>query len=298
METEDKSKEAAELFEIIYGSRKLMREDSDTSKELEIKQAINEQIDAIWAYLQKNPKLILDGMNTRTEPFAGEFAEATINLGKFEALLHSAGGGGTSTSFDSTLKTSINNKNIRTGLNDLLYKIRLGRTSTRYSFTTEKNKQGPHTVARCMGVALRNRDILNLFITDNFTVEKLKPLYEIHLDDIWKNVKNDTYQETYAHCLKTFVNETEQPMLIIAYGQMLIDLHPLATTNTLASGGDIAGKGEGTALANWLKTGSEDEVLKLVDWGSINKNTDKDEQKLYVKYVKNIMAHYAVLRVG
>lgn len=284
------------IFNTIYGNRELSYEETDTTKERELKDEINNAIARIYECVEYNPELILDGVNTRRTDGVEEFVQATKQLSLKEAELHEIGGGGTSSSFASALEEAKANPNVQVGLNDLLHKIKKGRTSTRYSFTVDPGKQGPHTVARCMGIELRQRRIRTLFNDATLNVANVKALYEIHLDDEWKFIDNADYQYAYSNCLAIYNGEKTNPFTVIAYGQMLVDLHPFATTSTLATGKDIAGKGEGRALAKWLATGSIEEGQKLIDKQSIAKNKDKVQKKQYENYVGAIMAHYEKLR--
>ncbi len=292
---QDTNREKAnELFEIIYNARKLATEDNDTEKTIQIKQAINGCVDTIKACIDVNPDLILNSVNTSSEPEVKKFNKAITELSEQEDNLRSQGGGGVSQSFESVLKETSEITDKRVALNTLLYGIKCKRTPTRYSFTTDQGKQGPHTVARCLGVQLRERKIIALYTNGNLTVNTVKELYAEHLDDLWKGIDNQYYKEFYAKVLENYKNSNNAP-LAIANGQMLVDLHPLATTNTVASKKDIGGKGEGTHLANWLSNGEEKELEKLVDRGSIN-NPDNDNKEAYNTYVTKILEHYRTLR--
>jgi|GEM_PF-5426602 len=157
---------------------------------------------------------------------------------------------------------------------ELLQLMRKKRSRTRYSFDHNNNNQGPHTVARMMGIdALvakfnSKKSVEPSKMQDWFT-DSIIPADELrdHMDHYDPNSEYvKTYNEWYSKfssadnynksltgdALQKAKREAQKAVLI--YGQILTDLNPYASSFVMdASHEQVAGKGESKPLQELRK---------------------------------------------
>ncbi|CCN69086.1 hypothetical protein [Vibrio nigripulchritudo] len=180
-----------------------------------------------------------------------------------------------------------------TKINYVLGLVHTKRTPTRYSYTVENGKQGPHTVARIFGVTVRELWYAHKTKNNTFDAEEFRNLYLVHGNEgLAVQVKNREYVTEYQRILKSLVNESRVEY-IIGYGQMLVDMHPLATSMNLASNKDIAGKGEYFAMNGLLNGGDGGTTVeKLVDRASAYSGLVEPDLAVMKNYIDGVIGEY------
>jgi hypothetical protein len=260
----------------IYDLHKQPLEKSDTLAVTEIKESINEtcdELNKIYAKTDSTQRL------TRTDSNADKLAILSLRLNSLqEELVFAKKGGGSSNDYDRDYIEIISlfkkgKLNAEGAVNELLLRIKSKRTRTRYSFDVLSGMQGPHTVARILGVCLRHTAIINNIA--KLKVSDLSKLYDPHIDTtLADTMTNSEYIDFYRNVAKKYadvpnVNTLENFLSKIALGQMLVDLHPYATSLLQASGEHLQGKGEGHVVEQLYSTKNLKKIDELIDTTSL-----------------------------
>ncbi|MBQ4837124.1 MULTISPECIES: hypothetical protein [Pseudoalteromonas] len=286
----------------LYDHYKLPDELDDTLAITEIKESINATCDELSAlYAKKSPGQSL----TRSDPDAGRAAVLNQRLFSLqEALSFTKKGGGSANDYSKDCQEI--GKLFKAGaldaagaVNELLLRIKSKRTRTRYSFDVVSGMQGPHTVARILGVCLRRTAIMNNIT--KLKVADLGALYDPHIDTgLAAAMGNSDYQAFYSEVASNYVNvpnadSLENYLNKIALGQMLVDLHPYATSMKVASAKHLQGKGEGHLIEQLYYSKDEAKVEELVDLASLKDLTPSASLSAVTQFVKETIKGYKQL---
>lgn len=208
-----------------------------------------------------------DDYNTRSKGSI-DTKIANHDLEKLKEYIHYLNQSSATSGWDKT--TEEINKIIESDFENLFQKIE-GRTRTRFGYQVDSvQSQGPHTIARTMGLSIRQFKILN-----NTTFEKAKKYYAYLTNEnttkkFFKNYQNaawnkntskfngdDIYYLAHYNIVLDNFKKAKDLNTVVVYGQILSDLHPFATASTIKpSKENLAGGGEGTSRDNLLKSNS------------------------------------------
>lgn len=122
----------------------------------------------------------------------------------------------------------------------------------------------------------------------------MKSLYDVHMADPKElDTANNAEFEAYYNEVAAAYSKAPDIYQLIGWGQMLVDLHPFATTWTVATHSDLIGKGEGSKIANIMQgTGTQADWQGLFDLNSIKNDKGCPNKSLQNQYLAHIEKVY------
>ncbi len=242
------------------------------------------------------------GSNTRLSRRSVDAQKTARILAKVEKYKQAyrdslAGSGGSTKNYDFVVTSVKAMAHLSLGqkVTTLFAEISGKRTFTRYGFVIDSGMQGPHTNSRVNVLELTERKYnalanktaaeihTHIFSGKIFTVAGLQQLEGAH-----RTAVVDNYITYYGGILNRYnvARANDDVVGVLAHGQSLMDLHPYATSRSVATGGDIAGDGEKRNQTN---------IYKLFDYPSDHRYAgDATHQQGMRSYILSFLQTYGV----